>query len=71
MQCTHSLLNIVFSARNINPIIKSIDMRIVFEHFDSWCMHINFDVELLLDILFDFNPTPSSKQWMGMMFDPF
>lgn len=49
----------------------SVNMWVIFEHFDSRRMHVNFDFVLFLDILFDFKTTAPSKQRMGMVFNTF
>lgn len=42
-------------------------MWIVFEYFDSWRMHININIECLLDVFFKIEATTSSQQRMGMV----
>ena len=49
----------------------SVNVWVISEHFDSRRMHVNLDVVFFLDIVFDFDTTPPSKQRMGMMVNAF
>jgi hypothetical protein len=69
--CSHRFLHIAFSTSNIDVVVLSVDMRIIFENFDGRRMHIYFDVELFLNFLFNFETTTTSKQRMVGVFDPF
>ena len=45
------------------------DMRLVFEHFDSGCMHIDVHFESLLDVVLDLETTTAGYEWMAGMLD--
>lgn len=70
MYCSHCFLYIAFSTSNVDAVVMSVNMGVIFENLDSRRMHINFDVELFLNSLFNFETTSTSKQRMVGVFDP-
>ena len=70
MYGSHCLVHIAFSTSNVDAVVMSINMGVIFKNLDSRRMHINFDVELFLNSLFNFETTSTSKQRMIGMFDP-
>jgi hypothetical protein len=71
LQCSNSLLHVGLCAGNIYSVVVSLDMRVVFEHFDRWGMHVDCDIEGFLDIFLKVEATSASQKRMGMVLDAF